>query len=47
METCEAAAFANMAADVTIKKIGATGTASTEEIKQRYGEILKIVGKYE
>jgi len=33
----EAADFANMAAEVTIKKIGTTGTASAEEIRRRHG----------
>lgn len=36
----EAAAFANMAAEVTIKKIGITGTASPEEIRKRHEEII-------
>lgn len=36
----EAASFANMAASVTIKKLGMTGTASPEEIMARYGEIF-------
>ena len=36
----EAAAFANMAADVTIKKIGITGTASPGEIITRHSEVL-------
>lgn len=36
----EAASFANMAADVSIQKIGTTGTASPEEIKQRYQIII-------
>lgn len=39
-EAHEAALFANMAADVTIKKIGTTGTASTLEIKKRHNEIF-------
>ncbi len=38
-EGFEAASFANMAADVTIKKVGMTGTASPEEIRARYKEI--------
>lgn len=38
--TYEAASFANMAADVTIKKVGITGTASPEEIKARHEQIL-------
>jgi rfaE bifunctional protein kinase chain/domain len=41
-EACEAAVIANMAADVTIKKIGTTGTVSTEEIKIRHCEILRM-----
>ncbi len=41
VEPWEAAAFANMAAEVTIKKIGTTGTASTGEIIERHEEILK------
>ncbi|HOJ11472.1 MAG TPA: PfkB family carbohydrate kinase [Clostridiales bacterium] len=36
----EAASFANMAAEVTIKKIGTTGTASPEEIRERHQEII-------
>lgn len=35
----EAASFANMAADVTIRKLGTTGTASAVEIRSRYNEI--------
>ena len=35
----EAASFANIAADVIIKKIGITGTADPEEIRARHGEI--------
>jgi len=38
-EGFEAASFANMAADVTIKKVGMTGTAAPEEIRARYCEI--------
>lgn len=38
-EGCEAAAFANLAADVTIKKINTTGTANPDEILARYSEI--------
>jgi len=37
----EAASFANMAADVTIKKLGMTGTASPGEIRARHGEISR------
>lgn len=37
----EAAAFANMAAEVTIKKIGTTGTASPDEIRKRHKEIIE------
>lgn len=44
VKASEAAAFANIAADVTIKKIGTTGTADAEEIKIRHGEILRMVG---
>ena len=36
----EAAAMANMAAEVTIRKIGTTGTAGIGEILARHGEIL-------
>ena len=36
----EAAAMANMAAEVTIRKIGTTGTAGLGEILARHGEIL-------
>ncbi len=36
-EPCEAACFANLAASVTIRKIGTTGTASPGEIMMRYG----------
>jgi rfaE bifunctional protein kinase chain/domain len=36
----EAVSFANMAANVTIKKHGMTGTASPEEIMARYDEIF-------
>ena len=39
-EPFEAASFANMAADVTIKKIGITGSASPEEIKKRHEQIF-------
>ncbi|HHV96277.1 MAG TPA: sugar kinase [Clostridiaceae bacterium] len=39
----EAAAFANMAAEVTIKKIGTTGTARPEEIRKRYRDIIEKV----
>lgn len=35
----EGAAFANMAAQVSIKKIGMTGSASPDEIRKRYKEI--------
>jgi rfaE bifunctional protein kinase chain/domain len=35
----EAAAFANLAASITIQKLGATGTASPDEIRQRAGLI--------
>jgi rfaE bifunctional protein kinase chain/domain len=35
---CEAAAVANLAAGVTVKKIGQTGTAGREEILRRYDE---------
>lgn len=41
-EPSEAASFANMAANVTIAKIGTTGTASPEEIRNRHAEILNI-----
>lgn len=34
----KALAFANLASGVTVKKIGTTGTASPEEILQKYGE---------
>jgi len=36
----EAASFANMSANVTIRKIGITGTASPDEIRLRHGQIL-------
>lgn len=36
----EAAMIANMAAEVTIRKIGTTGSAGIAEIKARHGEIL-------
>ncbi len=42
----EAASFANMAADVTIKKIGMTGTASPEEIRNRHEQILQQRDKF-
>lgn len=35
----EAAFFANLASNITIKKIGMTGTASQEEVRKRYQEI--------
>lgn len=38
----KAAAFANLAADVAIKKIKTTGTASPEEIRLRHREILSV-----
>lgn len=37
----EAASFANLAAEVTIKKIGTTGTANGAEIRERHEEIFK------
>ena len=37
----EAASFANLAADVTIKKIGVTGTASPEEIIERHTQVME------
>lgn len=46
-EAFEAAAFANMAADVTIKKIGMTGTASHDEMRARHDEILRMVETHE
>lgn len=39
-EIFEAAAFANLAANVTIKKLGTTGTASPREIITRHEQIL-------
>jgi D-glycero-beta-D-manno-heptose-7-phosphate kinase len=39
-EPWEAASFANMAADVTIKKVGITGTASPEGIRERHKQIF-------
>jgi rfaE bifunctional protein kinase chain/domain len=36
----EAASFANIAAEVTIKKIGTTGTATAAEIEKRHREIF-------
>jgi D-glycero-beta-D-manno-heptose-7-phosphate kinase len=36
----EAGAFANMAADIIIKKIGTTGTATPSEIRERHNNIL-------
>ena len=41
-EIFEAAAFANLAANVTIKKIGTTGTASQREIKIRHNQIFGL-----
>lgn len=35
---CEAIAFANLASGVTVKKINTTGTATTDEIRQKYEE---------
>lgn len=40
----EAASFANLAADVTIKKYGMTGTASPEEVMARHDEIFGTGG---
>lgn len=37
-----AAAFANIAASVTLKKIGTTGTASPDEIRARYTELEEV-----
>jgi len=37
----EAASFANLAASVVIRKIGTTGTASSEEIRARYRETAR------
>lgn len=37
----EAASFANLAANVVIRKIGTTGTASPEEIRARYREAAR------
>lgn len=42
-EPYEAASFANMVADVTIKKVGITGTASQEEIRSRYEELHRML----
>ena len=39
-EAFEAASFANMAADVTIRKVGITGTASPDEIRLRHKQIF-------
>ncbi len=39
----EAADFANIAAEVTIKKIGMTGTASAEEIRKRHVERMQTI----
>jgi rfaE bifunctional protein kinase chain/domain len=39
-DPCEAASFANLAADVTIRKIGTTGTASPQEIRERHERIV-------
>jgi len=36
----EAASFANLAADITIKKVGITGTANPEEIRTRHEQIF-------
>jgi D-glycero-beta-D-manno-heptose-7-phosphate kinase len=36
----EAASFANLAAEVAIKKLGMTGTANADEIKDRHSEIF-------
>ena len=41
-EPWDAASFANIAADVTVKKVGITGTASPEEIKGRHGQIFSM-----
>jgi len=44
VEAHEAASFANMAANISITKIGTTGTASSEEIRKRYREITMAAG---
>lgn len=38
----EAAAFAGIASDVTIRKIGTTGTASSEEIKNNHKQMIRL-----
>jgi rfaE bifunctional protein kinase chain/domain len=43
-EPCEAASFANLAAGVTIRKIGTTGTASPDEIRMRLRDLLPAGG---
>jgi rfaE bifunctional protein kinase chain/domain len=37
----EAAAFGNLVASITIQQLGTTGTASPEQIRQRWGEMRK------
>ena len=34
----QAAAFGNLVASITIQQIGTTGTASPEQVRQRWGE---------
>jgi D-glycero-beta-D-manno-heptose-7-phosphate kinase len=41
----EAASLANIAADVTVKKLGTTGTACPEEIRKRHDEIFTGSGR--
>jgi len=43
VEPWEAASFANMAADVTIRKLGITGTASPDEIRDRHRQIFQVI----
>ncbi len=41
-KACTRAVLFDFAAEVTIKKKGMTGTASTEEIRKRYDERIKV-----
>jgi hypothetical protein len=40
----EAAAFANLVASITIRQLGTTGTASPEQVRQRWQEICRATG---
>jgi len=35
----EAAAFGNLVASITVQQIGTTGTATPEQVRQRWGEV--------